>query len=204
MSKVTSAILLPAGSNVEPHEVFIDGYKSIQNLVGGTFDCVRTDMGQPDDVAIVGYVHDEGLILGLDMNFLATALFKREIRGDVVVAWGLSPNGYYDGDNYDIPSFVTEFIKTDLLFETAFAYNLATMMDKVCGELLDSDYPDKPQLKYAMRGMSTLESRINEYIPSMRNALDWGSKHLEEETSREFCQLMLDSKYFEIDSEDSE
>jgi hypothetical protein len=97
----------------------VDDYISIQNLVGGNFDCVRTDLGKPDEVAIVGYVNDMGLVINLELNYLATALFGREIRGDAVVTWGLSPNGYYDGDNHDMPNWISCFIKTDLLMQTA-------------------------------------------------------------------------------------
>lgn len=125
MSTITAGIFLPAGSNVEPQQIFVGDYKSIQDMVGGNFDCVRTDMGQPD-IALVGYVHDEGLLLELEYNFLATALFKQELHGDCVVLWGLSPNGVYDGDNYDVPSHIAEYLQTELLVQTSSAYNMAT------------------------------------------------------------------------------
>lgn len=125
MSTLTAGIFLPAGSNVEPQQIFVEDYKSIQSMIGGNFDVVRTDMGQPD-VALVGYVHDEGLLLDLEYNFLATALFKQELHGDCVVVWGLSPNGVYDGDNYDVPSHIAQFLQTELLAKTSDAYNMAT------------------------------------------------------------------------------
>ena len=52
-------------------EVTVDNYKQIQQLVGGPFDIARTEV-RGDDVSI--YVHDEGLIIGLPTNTIATVL----------------------------------------------------------------------------------------------------------------------------------
>lgn len=131
MSKLTVGMFLPKGTQVEPEPIFIEDYKSIQQAVGGHFDVVVTDLGK-EGVAIVGYVHDEGLILDLELNYLATNLFQKELRGDCVIVWGLSPNGEYDGDNYDIPEWITDFIMKDLVISTAGNYNLAAMLGDVC------------------------------------------------------------------------
>lgn len=131
MSKLTVGMFLPKGTQVEPEPIFIEDYKSIQQAIGGHFDVVVTNLGK-DDVSIVGYVHDEGLILDLELNYLATNLFQRELRGDCVIVWGLSPNGEYDGDNYDIPEWITEFIMRDLVVSSAGAYNMSTLLADVC------------------------------------------------------------------------
>ncbi|CAB4151838.1 hypothetical protein UFOVP587_36 [uncultured Caudovirales phage] len=119
-------LFLPSGACVEPEPVFFEGHKSLQEHIGGHFDVVRCDMGHPEQIAILGYVHDEGLLLNLPMNYLATALFKRHIVGDVVVTWGLSPDGEYDGDDYDFPEEIMEYLQHELLQTTAEAYNQST------------------------------------------------------------------------------
>ena len=119
-------LFLPSGACVEPEPVFFEGHKSLQEHIGGHFDVVRCDMGHPEKIAILGYVHDEGLLLDLPMNYLATALFKQHIVGDVVVTWGLSPNGHYDGDDYDFPEEIMDYLQTELLKSTAEAYNQST------------------------------------------------------------------------------
>jgi hypothetical protein len=131
MSKLTVGLFLPKGAQVEPEPIFIEDYKSIQQAIGGAFDVVVTDLGK-EDVSIVGYVHDEGLLLDLELNYLATNLFQRELRGDCVIVWGLSPNGEYDGDNHDIPEWITDFIMKDLVVSTAGNYNMASILSDVC------------------------------------------------------------------------
>lgn len=125
MSTITAGLLLPAGSNVSPEPIFVEDYKSIQNLVGGAFDAVRTDMGH-DQVALVGYVHDEGMLIPLEYNYIATALFKQNIFGDCVVVWGLDENGVYDGENHDIPEFMVNFLSEELMESVANSYNLSS------------------------------------------------------------------------------
>jgi hypothetical protein len=123
-------MFLPCGSGVEPEPIFIEDYNSIQKAIGGHFDVVRHDVRNDGEHlgVVVGYVHDEGLLLGQEMNFLATNLFKRNLVGDCVVLWGSSPNGEYDGDDYDMPDFMVEYIQSDLLESTSQAYNQSTMM----------------------------------------------------------------------------
>ena len=127
---VKTAVLLPAGARVNPEEVLINDYKNIQDTVGGCFDCVSYNgeglNGEP--VTLCGYVHDEGLLLGLETNYLATMLFGRMIVGPCVATYALSPNGVYDGDDYDMPSNLVQFLTNDLLVATATTYNEAALM----------------------------------------------------------------------------
>ena len=166
MSKLTVGMFLPRGTQVEPEPIFIEDYKSIQQAVGGVFDVVVTDLGK-DDVSIVGYVHDEGLILDLELNYLATNLFQKELRGDCVIVWGLSPNGEYDGDNYDIPEWITEFIMKDLVISSAGAYNMAGLLADVC--------------KYAVANeLATLED-VAEFADAMHRGATTGKIDYEAE-----------------------
>ena len=127
---IKTAVLLPAGVRVNPQEVLVDDYKNIQDMVGGHFDCVRFNgqgvNGEP--VALCGYVHDEGLLLGLETNYLASMLFGRMIVGPCLVTYALSPNGEYDGDDYDMPNDLLEYLTNDLLAATAMTYNQAGLM----------------------------------------------------------------------------
>lgn len=160
---IKTAVLLPAGTGVEPQEILIDDYQSIQQVVGGLFDVVRwsaKDMnGAP--VVLCGYCHDEGLLLDLDMNWLASGLFGQELRGDVVVTWALSPNGVYDGDDYDMPANVTNWILNELLVQTATAYNMAAMFELA--------------LQTAVESGTFTEAEADEIVQAIDNKVEHGT-----------------------------
>jgi hypothetical protein len=130
MSNLVSGLFLPSGACVEPQHILVDGYKDIQKYVGGNFDCVSTNVGR-DDVSFEGYVHDEGLLIGLEYNYLASALFGRDLVGDCVLLWGLSPDGERDGDNYDMPAEMVESITTELLEGVSIAYNASVVVSAI-------------------------------------------------------------------------
>lgn len=128
-----AGLYLPSGVGASPEPCFIDTYEDIQSHVGGVFDVVVSDCGGQPDVQFVGYVHDEGLVLNMEMNYLATALFTQEIRGGVVVMWGLNENGYADGESYDIPEAMMAFLCSDLVEFAADTYNDAVFLDLFLG-----------------------------------------------------------------------
>jgi hypothetical protein len=109
---MATALLLKTTGEVEvttiPDE---NGYQVLNELCGGWLDCVRNE-------DIVGYVNDEGLLIGLDPNVLASVLFGRPLVGDVVVLGALSEEGEYDGENHDVPEqYLSEgFLKVAELF----------------------------------------------------------------------------------------
>lgn len=78
----------------------------IHSVVEGWFDCVSPFSTDPSTKAldIVGYVHDEGLLLGLQPNAIASALFGRFLVGRCVVVGTLNADGQYDGASHDVPS----------------------------------------------------------------------------------------------------
>lgn len=130
MSKLVSGFFLPSGAAVFPQPILVDGYKDIQKLVGGNFDCVSTNVGR-DDISFEGYVHDEGLLIGLEYNYLASALFGRDLVGDCVLLWGLSPEGERDGENYDMPTEMVESIEVELVKGVALAYNTSVIIGAI-------------------------------------------------------------------------
>lgn len=77
----------------------------INSLVGGWFDCVRTQDG-----VLVGYVNDTGLIDGLPANIHASMIFGRPLYGPCVLVGGMSPDGEYDGDNHPVPDHIARAI----------------------------------------------------------------------------------------------
>lgn len=120
MSAVTG-MLIPSGVGAEPQTITVSGIDDLQKYIGGVFDAVTKEVS--DDVCIVGYVHDEGLLLDLEMNWIASALFMREIRGEVVLVNGFSADGVYDGENHDLPEAFIETMKTTFMEKVADAYN---------------------------------------------------------------------------------
>ena len=120
MFGMTSAVLLKADPNAEPEPILLGGgdtdrVSEIQAKVGGVFDAVRRGAvdtsGENKAFQIVGYVHDEGRILKLPLNPMATMLFEQNIFGDVVLVSATNPEtGEADGEDYDIPSAFTQYL----------------------------------------------------------------------------------------------
>lgn len=162
---VKTAVLLPAGAKVQPEEVLVDNYENIQSIVGGTFDVVRYD-GSYDDkpVALCGYVNDEGLLNGLEINYLATMLFKQQIVGPCLVTYALSPNGVYDGDDYDMPSELITFLTNDLLLATANAYNEAALMTFATERMVADGTLTEEDIDFMT---SQMDDVVNGVIPSL-------------------------------------
>ena len=73
-----------------------DAYLTIRDAVGGTIDAVSSEN-------YTMYVHDEGLLLGLPVNAIGSVLASRLIVGDVIFVGNKSPEGVYDGADYDAP-----------------------------------------------------------------------------------------------------
>lgn len=128
-----ASVLLPAGNGKFPDPIFVNDYEDIQREVGGVFTTVSM-RGQvhDNDVSVIGFVPDD--IVTADettMNWFASALFGQEVYGPCVVAWALSPNGEYDGDIYDMPDFLSEYIFGEFTEFVVRAYGEATSMTRM-------------------------------------------------------------------------
>ena len=114
-----SALFLPAkiGEVCDPEPILIGDYTTINEQIGGYFDTVRCDAvdSDGDPVVLVGYVHDEGRIQNMDINWLASMLFNQQLHGPCVLTWALDETGIMDGDGHDMPEQVANFICDDLL-----------------------------------------------------------------------------------------
>lgn len=120
------------GTEIEkaPEPAIVGGLEDIQSKVGGTIDAVRIDMGNEEArFTLVGYVHDEGLLLDMPVNYMASMLFERELRGPVVLVSGTNPESKeYDGENYDIPSEFFEFLTSYIHAELKRAFTTTKFM----------------------------------------------------------------------------
>jgi hypothetical protein len=105
-----------------------DGHTLIHEIVGGWFDCVRGE-------EIVGYVHDEGLLIGLPVNAVASMLFQRPLVGDCVVIGSLNEKGEYDGENHDVPVAYTSGRFFDFAKEIAEMEVIKEMLAKTISEM---------------------------------------------------------------------
>ena len=181
MSNKVTGLLLNAGVGGTIDTITVDGLESIQNYVGGTIDAVRADVA--DTICAVGYVHDEGLILDLEMNWLASALFSREIRGNVVLVNGYNKDNEYDGDNHEFPEVFVRYMKTSFLKKVANAYNESQMISAMLQYSLDAGLITKEGIDNLMEelgeaiqaddevGLEDLSVKIEEIMAKLDNSM---------------------------------
>jgi hypothetical protein len=130
-----AGVFFPAGTVEGADPIFYDGYMDIQDAVGGLFTTVENEQvikGQ--HIALTGFLPDE--VYERDettMNWFASALFGYELHGPCVVAWHLSPNGFKDGDVYDMPDYMTAFLLRDFVNGVVSAYSEATAVAGLIG-----------------------------------------------------------------------
>ena len=181
MSKQVAGAFMPCGIGVEIEPVMVGEYTDIQTMVGGAFDCVTAKVAGN---IIVGYVHDEGLLIGLEQNWFASALFGKNLVGPCVIVGGESPSGEYDGDNYDLPESFFQFLTTKFTEHVAETYNEATTATIVLGlaesfglatkeelELLVSTMAEEINMNshngVAMQMLTDLTNKVNEKLVAM-------------------------------------
>lgn len=98
MGNTIKALIATADGDVRVENIAPEA-EDIRRIIGGWFDCVREDK-------YVGYVHDEGLLIGLPTNYIASVMFGRVLAGDCVVVGALNEKGEYDGESYDAPEWM--------------------------------------------------------------------------------------------------
>ena len=193
MNKVTG-LLLNAGVGASIDTVEITDLESIQNHVGGMIDAVRQPIN--DDIYVVGYVHDEGLILDLEMNWIASALFGREIRGSVVLVNGNNDVGEYDGYNHDLPSEFIEYMKTVFLARVATTYNesqiiLALLQSAASDDIIEMEKLDE-LLEVLAEAVETGDRDVNNKAGElMRNVLS----QIDETMATQATDTLVDEIY---------
>lgn len=189
-----SGWLLPAGINVEPQPVLVanDDYTQIVDLIGGNcraIDAVRHDVGDENGnrTTIVGYVDDEGLYdQSAEVNYLASAAFGRTepLVGNVVVVSGINPQtGEYDGDNHDLPEWLTERAD-DLTIMSADAYNKAAVATMAVMNALQDGLIDEAELQRVLDAPYTMEN-LHEVSDMATMALRYAEMQMTSEDSDE-------------------
>ena len=181
-----SAVLLKCGSGVEPEPVVINGLESIQSLVGGNIEAVRVfaqkrDTDEPFE--LVGYCDDEGRIKDSEMNWLASALFRQEIRGNVVVVTDAG-----DGEDGDVPDTFVKWLMSSFLQRVAQAYNEATFIAEVMGFAVKNNLVPEEEIMEVMNSMGqdiADEGRTPETIQKMNELLDKILKAVQNHTAEE-------------------
>lgn len=130
-------LLINSGIGATVERIQVGELEDIQDRVGGMIDAVRKQVSK--DIVAVGYVHDEGLILDMEMNWIASALFMQEIRGPVVVVNGLSNEYEYDGDNHDLPDEFITYMQTKFIDKVAETYNESKMVQAMLEYAFNKD-----------------------------------------------------------------
>lgn len=163
--------------------ISVGDYRHINELVGGHFDAVRKDFdpqvliahdeelarelvgNDPQPFTVVGYVHDEGLLIGLPVNPMASIVLQREIAGPCVLVSGTSPNGFYDGDNHDLPEwFATAVFQGGLHEVSEMLVHEATIQSEAFRlAYLDGLFTDEQAMRVALM-MESGDSRYDEII----------------------------------------
>ncbi len=101
---MTTALVVPPVGDCYPINLPKEAaYLVINEHVGGVFDVVRLR-------DVVGYVHDEGLLLRLPFNVRASMLFNIHLVGNCVLVGCLDSAGEYDGDDYDVPNHYVDMV----------------------------------------------------------------------------------------------
>lgn len=103
---MTTGIIIKTTGDVEQFSTLPDKeYEFIRDAVGGIITAVSDRR-----LGLVGYVHDEGLLIGLEPNVMASALFGAPLVGECVVFGLYNAEGESDGESHDVPE---EFLAED-------------------------------------------------------------------------------------------
>lgn len=193
MNKVTG-LLLNAGVGASIDTVEVTDLESIQGYVGGLIDAVRQPID--DDIYVVGYVHDEGFLLDLEMNWIASALFGREIRGNVVLVNGNNDVGEYDGYNHDLPSDFIEYMKTAFLARVATTYNESQIILALLQSAASDDIIEPEKLDELLEALSEAvetgdDDATNKAGELMRNVLS----QLDQTMANQATDTLVDEIY---------
>lgn len=190
--KFISGVYLPKGINVEPEETIVSDAESIQRLVGGNFEVITTTCGDIPNTLIVGFINEVGAIVGMEYNYLATNLFKREIHGDCVIVWGLNEDNEMDGDIYDVPSDVVKVLSSDLAESSAVAYNMAVGMAGLCNYAVEKGFATEEEVNTHTLNLATdalngnrTGSESRSFFLSMLDAIATATEGAEEGTEED-------------------
>jgi hypothetical protein len=165
-------LLIHSGVGAKVERIQVGELSDIQDRVGGMIDAVRKQVSK--DIVAVGYVHDEGLILDMEMNWIASALFMQEIRGPVVVVNGLSNDYEYDGDNHDLPDEFITYMQTKFIDKVAETYNESKLVQSM--------------LEYAFNKDMMTEDEVSELLKHLELGVE-GNQESMDFVNHEFARI---------------
>ena len=165
-------LLIHSGVGAKVERIQVGELEDIQSRVGGMIDAVRKQVSK--DIVAIGYVHDEGLILDMEMNWIASALFMQEIRGPVVVVNGLSNEYEYDGDNHDLPDEFITYMQTKFIDKVAETYNESKMVQAM--------------LEYAFNKDMMTEDEVTALLQHLESGVE-GNEESMDYVNREFNRI---------------
>ena len=125
MSEVIGCVL-PAGVGGEIKRVIISDLDDLQKLVGGYIEPVTAQFAE--DFYVTMLVNEEGIQKDLEMNWIASALFMREIVGDVVLVRAQDENGVLADDFLDLPTEFIQWLNEKHMPRVASSYNQTLMV----------------------------------------------------------------------------
>lgn len=171
----TYGILLPC-DGTEPMPVSVGDLADIQAKVGGYIDAVSTRFN-PSDFELegeafdcVGYVNDEGILLDMPVNGMASIMFQREVFGPVVVVSATSKDGINDGENYDVPEWFMDAVFQGGLFDLAQAMKATAIVQAEAVRLAFRDgIISADQFEQLVRMM---ESGADEYLDKIETIVN--------------------------------
>lgn len=138
-SNIAIAVVNPTSINFFREDMVsteMPRHQLINAIVEGHFDCVRPVRGND----FVGYVNDEGLLLGMEPNALASAIFGQFLCGPCVIVGTVNDKGFVDGDDHNITVADAEFLSR--LSEAAYIWRDSVASQESCDHEYDS-YCDK-------------------------------------------------------------
>lgn len=118
--------VLPAGVGGSIKRVIIEDLDDLQKLVGGYIEPLTAQASE--DLFITMLVNEDGHSQDLEMNWIASALFMREIVGDVVLVRSADENGVLADDFMDLPTEFITWLETKHMPRVADAYNQTLMV----------------------------------------------------------------------------
>ena len=122
----TIGCVLPAGVGGSIKRVIIEDLDDLQRLVGGYIEPLTAQIA--DDLFITMLVNEDGRTQDLEMNWIASALFMREIVGDVVLVRASDENGVLADDFHDLPTEFIAWLEEKHMPRVADAYNQTLMV----------------------------------------------------------------------------
>jgi len=186
-------LLIHSGVGAKVERIQVGELENIQHYVGGTIDAVRKQVSK--DIVAVGYVHDEGLILDMEMNWIASALFMQEIRGPVVVVNGLSNDYEYDGDNHDLPDAFITYMQTKFIDKVAETYNESKLVQSMLEYAIIKDMMTEDEVTKLMQHLESGVEGNQESMDYVNNEFARIYEMIEQEMAGGVTDQLVDEIY---------